>query len=109
MEKSKIKNMVILKNLPSNLIEEAFVFVKDNSTERTFEYIDNERIRNAKENERDPKEYILKEAENVLNNYISIFEKENENKIKAKKEKEYKMLKIYSLIITLILIISLCL
>ena len=28
MEKSQMKNIVILKNLPSNLIEEAFVVLK---------------------------------------------------------------------------------
>ena len=30
MEKSQMKNMVILKNLPSNLIEEAIVILKSN-------------------------------------------------------------------------------
>ena len=30
MEASKLKNMVILKNLPSNLVEEAIVILKEN-------------------------------------------------------------------------------
>ena len=40
MEKSKMKNIVILKNLPSNLIEEAFVVVKSRKVARNLEYID---------------------------------------------------------------------
>ena len=31
METSKMKNMVVLKNLPSNMIEEAIVIFKENS------------------------------------------------------------------------------
>lgn len=30
METEKFKNMIVLKNLPSNLIEEAFVVIKPN-------------------------------------------------------------------------------
>ena len=30
MEESKLKNMVVLKNLPSNLIEEVIVILKSN-------------------------------------------------------------------------------
>ena len=40
MEKSKMKNVVVLKNLPSNLIEEAFVVVKYRKVARSLEYID---------------------------------------------------------------------
>lgn len=40
MEKSQMKNIVVLKNLPSNLIEEALVIVKSNKMAKRFEYID---------------------------------------------------------------------
>ena len=40
MEKSQMKNIVILKNLPSNLIEEAFVVLKSRKTAKRLEYIE---------------------------------------------------------------------
>ena len=35
-----MKNVVVLRNLPSNLIEEAFVVVKSRKVARSLEYID---------------------------------------------------------------------
>ena len=40
MENGQMKNMVVLKNLPSNLIEEALVIVKSKKNVKTLEYID---------------------------------------------------------------------
>ena len=48
MEESKLKNMVVLKNLPSNLIEEAIVILKSNKKVKKLEKIDKEK-RNEKE------------------------------------------------------------
>ena len=31
MEANKMKNMIVLKNLPSNIVDEAFVILKPNS------------------------------------------------------------------------------
>ena len=36
MEKCKMKNVVVLKNLPSNLIEEAFVVVKSRKLQKVW-------------------------------------------------------------------------
>ena len=46
MEKCKMKNVVVLRNLPSNLIEEAFVVVKSKKIAKSLERIDarNEKI-----------------------------------------------------------------
>ena len=46
METSNMKNMVILKNLPSNLVEEAIVILKSNKKVKKLEKIE----RNHKEN-----------------------------------------------------------
>ena len=43
MEESKLKNMVVLKNLPSNLIEEAIVILKSNKKVKKLEKIDKEK------------------------------------------------------------------
>ena len=40
MENNKMKNIVVLKNLPSNIVEEAIVFVKTNKYAKKLEYID---------------------------------------------------------------------
>ena len=61
MEASKLKNMVILKNLPSNLVEEAIVILKENKKVKKLEKIDkNKKTEYKRENKKD---YVLKEAE----------------------------------------------
>ena len=40
MESSNMKNMVILKNLPSNLVEEAIIILKSNKKAKKLEKID---------------------------------------------------------------------
>ena len=53
MENGQMKNMVVLKNLPSNLIEEALVIVKSKKNVKTLEYIDkkeNGKKQNSKDN-----------------------------------------------------------
>ena len=40
MEASKMKNMVVLKNLPSNLVEEAIVILKSNKHVKKLEKIE---------------------------------------------------------------------
>lgn len=43
METSNMKNMVILKNLPSNLVEEAIVILKSSKKVRKLEKIEKKR------------------------------------------------------------------
>ena len=76
MEKSQMKNMVVLKNLPSNLIEEAIVVFKTVKSAKEFQYID--KIENLKneQSKKNTKDYMVKEAESVISNYI----KTNETK-----------------------------
>ncbi len=91
MEENKMKNIVVLKNLPSNLVEEAIVVLKGNKV-KLPEYIDKRKeTPNEKTNS---KEYILKEAEMVISSYLSNIEN---NKIAHKKksnqiEKKYRRL-----------------
>ena len=40
MEVSNMKNMVVLKNLPSNIVEEAFVVLKANKKIKNLERVD---------------------------------------------------------------------
>lgn len=103
MNESKMKNMVVLKNLPSNIVEEAYVVLKTN--------------KNFKQNlqkqenvdERLSADYVVKEAEMVISNYLSNIE--DKKTIKNSKEvekikKKYKKLKNTSMILAGILVLN---
>lgn len=100
MDISSMKNMIVLRNLPSNIVEEAIVVLKTNKKIKKPELAKNksENFKNSKNNrqDKDNKDYIIKEAEIVISNYISKIENQD---IKGTKElnqlqKKYKKLKI---------------
>lgn len=95
MEASKMKNIVVLKNLPSNLVDEAFVVLKPNKKIKLEDYA--ERVGKEKEviTKYGSKEYMVKEAEMVISNYLSNIENEKEMKSLNLKQVEakYKRLK----------------
>lgn len=102
MNQSKMKNMVILKNLPSNIVEEAYVVLKPNKKlKKNIEKQDNAGKRLSSD-------YIVKEAEMVINNYLSnIEEKKFIKNIETEKiKKKYKKLKNTSIVLTGILILN---
>ena len=83
MNISNMKNIIVLKNLPSNLVEEAIVVLKENKKAKRYQYIERKTGEKSKkktgkaannQKENDSKEYILKEAEMVVSNYISNLE-----------------------------------
>ena len=81
METSNLKNTIILKNLPSNLIEEAIVVLKTGSKIKSLEKIDkNEPNKNEKQKEKG-KNYLAKEAEMIINQYIDRIEQKKKIKI----------------------------
>lgn len=98
MDMSNMKNMIVLKNLPSNIVEEAIVILKENAKVKKYQYADNQEKKDVdKGKEKTLKlvnnsEYIVKEAENVINNYISNLETKSpkwKNNMKQL-EKKYK-------------------
>lgn len=116
MESSKMKNMVVLKNLPSNLIEEAIIVLKENKRAKHYQLIEKKQERKlkskisnipnedieettSKQLEKMTKEqdYILKEAEMIVNNYILELEtkstkwKNNVKKLESKYKKSVKL------------------
>ena len=50
MNQSGLKNMVVLRNLPSNIVEEAIVVLKTNSRVKQDEKIENVKIDKDNEN-----------------------------------------------------------
>lgn len=109
MEISNMKNIVVLKNLPSNLVEEAIVILRTNKDAKKLEYIE----KNTKNNDVRPKkniDYMISEAEAVISSYISKIEKnKNEKKTNLSVERKYKKLKIYSIIASIMLLLLLIL
>ena len=108
MEASNLKNMVVLKNLPSNIVEEAIVILKENRKVKNLEKID--KIDKNKKIECSNKinkggDYILKEAELVVADYIINLEnkKKNKEKMNAKSFQKLKRLKTYAFITSVII------
>jgi len=107
MDASKMKNMIIIKNLPSNTVDEAFVALKPKKKIKALERIEKEK-ENNKEEKNNSQNYITKEAEMVISNYL--YNIENSKKIKSQSmkqlEKKYKKLKKLTIMLVILLIIS---
>lgn len=104
METSKMKNMVVLKNLPSNMIEEAIVIFKENSKIKAKDVIN--KSNQLSQIQGKSKDIIFKEAEMLVNDYVKKVESSKNKKIFDKKIND-KFLKKYSIVITILFIISL--
>lgn len=107
METSKLKNMVVLKNLPSNIVDEAIIVLKTNKKVKKLQKIEKNKNQADTENDKKDKEYILKEAEMIVNNYISKIENNEKKNIFNKEAKvKYSKLKKYAIAITIISILQ---
>lgn len=127
MDISKMKNIIVLKNLPSNIIEEAIVVVKEPKKIRKKQYADiekNNKINNKemnreenkekvkKVNNENSKEYIVKEAEMIINNYITSLEaeapksKKNIKKIQRRYKKSLQLNAILAFATVISLVLS---
>lgn len=105
MDNSNMKNMVILKNLPSNIVEEAIVVLKSSKKAKKLEKIEKAKKVESEEKNSKGENYIIKEAEILVNDYILKIEDEKKEKDKDKKNKN-KKLKKYNFIITIIAIVE---
>ena len=87
-----MKNMIVLKDLPSNLIEEAFVVLKENKRIHKYQTIEKRENKNGDKQVKNNKEYIIKEAEMLLQSYTEELERKTpkwKNNMK-KLERKYK-------------------
>ncbi len=88
MDIEKMKNIVVLKNIPSNMIEEAFVVLKDNVKIHKEECVGNSKPLDNKDEKVKDGNYVVKEAELIVSEYIKKLEKKE-----IKESKETKKLK----------------
>lgn len=109
MSKSNMKNVIILKNLPSNLIDEAIMVVKDKKKVKDINYSDlvkyreendviqghmkSEDIKKIESTKKEDRKYVIKEAEVVVTNYIRRIEENLSDQKIEKLKKSYKKAK----------------
>lgn len=109
MNPSQVRNIIVLKDLPSNLIDEAFVILKSNKKIKSLEHI--EKQGNNKSQKQNSKDYIVKEAEMIVSNYLS--KVENEKQIKSHSmrqiENKYKRMKKINIILGILLAVNIIL
>ena len=92
MNTEVMKNMVVVKNLPSNMIEEALIILKPNLKVKELEAINIDK--NGKEEEEATNSaYVIKEAELLVKEYISKIEKEEKTERDSKFEEKYKSMR----------------
>ena len=97
MNQSGLKNMVVLRNLPSNLIEEAIIVLKSNKNIKQIEKIDKNKVKEEPKEKVKERDYIQKEAEMLISNYIKRLEDRKKEKIENRKQENKKYLKSHSL------------
>ena len=101
MDINTMKNIVVLKNLPSNMVDEAIVILKPNIKLENTKKIEKkkENVKVGAKNSLNSKDYIIKEAEAVVSQYISSLEKPKQLEITNRKlEAKYQRIKILTVL-----------
>lgn len=112
MNQGSLKNMVLLKNLPSNLVEEAILILKSNKKMINLEKIEKNKEKNKGKEEsqtvKEENDYIVKEAEMLIANYLNRVEEKKKAKTQNQKRMEQKCqrLKNYACMVSLIVLIE---
>lgn len=112
MDTENMKNMVVLKNLPSNIVEEAIVILKPNIKLKSLDTAERNgknKKSSSKSNKQGTKKYIINEAEMVIGNYLSKIENDKKKTVKINKkiETKCKRLRAISILLGLMLFVSL--
>ena len=107
MPESNLKNIVVLKNLPSNLIDEAIVILKSNKDAKKLQFIEKASTIEYSKMQKS-KDYVIKEAENVIASYASKLEKNRTIKKSTNNiETKYRKIRAYSIFVSIILVFCL--
>ena len=118
-----MKNIVIIKNLPSNLIEEAIVVIKDKSNVKSIDelikkeekqenknivhgYMNEDDFNKIKRIQMENRKYVVKEAEMVVSDYLDKIDENKKHKEKMKMKKTYQKMKYANLCLAITSIIS---
>lgn len=109
MKQNQMKNMVVIKNLPSNIVDEAIIILKNNKKIKSLNKI--EKQGTEKPEKEINENYVVKEAEMVISNFISQIEKEKHFKSFSIKQLEfrYKKMKAVTIVLSIIVVINIIL
>lgn len=105
MDITNMKNMVVLRNLPSNIVDEAFVVLKSSKKVKRLEKIENNKNSKIESEVPKGKDYVLKEAEMLVSDYISKIE-DNDKRYLKKEEKSPKKYKKLAYISTIVAVLE---
>lgn len=126
MDVNNMKNIIILKNLPSNILEEAIVVVKNkkkaidtdclkntnnilkekNKDDVVQGYMNEEDFKKIEKIERDNREFVVKEAEMVIKNYLDKLEDGQRVIDRNSLQKKYNRLKYMNFVLLVISVLS---
>lgn len=98
-----MKNIIVLRGMSSNVVDEAIVVLKPNVKLKQSEY---NRKRKASFQEKNKKMIVSKEAENTINDYVKRLQKESKIKENDRLKKKYKFLQICNTILIFSIIIA---
>ena len=116
---NNIKNIVIVKNLPSNLVEEAIIVVKNKEASKA--YIDKKKneskdiihghmkeddFKKIKQIKQETRNYVVKEAEMIIKNYLEKVEYNKKLKDKNVMEEKYTRLKYLNCVLVIMSLLS---
>ncbi len=104
MEDIDLKNMIILKDLPSNIVKEAYVVFKSNKMIKKFQKINKNNEKKQVNRENEDNEYAIKEAEMLVSEYIEKIEKSEKEVILNSRIN--KKLKRYAYITSIIMVLQ---
>lgn len=107
MNISHMKNIVVLKDLPSNIVDEAIVILKSGNKVKDKKVIENNYKNNFVENSDNNYEIAIKEAEFLVEDYIKKIEKPKDNIFNVRQMRvKNKKLQICSIILAFTTIIG---
>lgn len=102
MNKSDLKNIVFLKDVSSNIVDEAIIILKPNVKIKEC-IIDGVGKEEDKKIQNKNTNYILNEAQMVISNYIAKIKNEDKN-ISRKYERKFKNMKLINVGLILMVI-----
>ena len=103
MQLSKMKNIIVLKGMSSNVVDEAIVVLKPNVKIKQSEYNTKQKIGNFNKTK---KLVVVKEAENTINTYVKKLQLETKNREDTAFKKKYKFLQVMNGILILTIVVS---
>lgn len=103
MQLSKMKNIIVLRGMSSNVVDEAIVVLKPNIKLKQSEYNSKGKMTSIDKNK---KMIVTKEAENTINLYIKKLQKDSKMQINDQLKMKYKFLQICNIALVCTIIIA---